>query len=109
MKARMGADSGPLLAYALLQVHEFLALGEDFAMQYTGTEYLGVWNEELKTAVLELIPPEDRLRGLSAEDRLRGLSAEDRLRGLSAEDVVKGLSEPELARVRKMLGRDQDA
>jgi len=34
---------------------------------------------------------------------------EELLHGLSAEDVVKGQSEPELARVRKMLGRDPDA
>ena len=77
MKALTGAGSGPVFAYALQQIHEFLALGEDFAMQYAGTEYLGEWNEELKTAVLELIPPEERLRGLSPEDRLRGLTEEE--------------------------------
>lgn len=60
-------------------------------MQHAETEYLGEWTEDLKTAVLELIPPEDRLRGLSPEDRLRGLSDE------------------ELDRLRELLARKEDA
>ena len=68
-------------------------------MQHAETEYLGEWTEDLKTAVLELIPPEDRLRGLSPEDRLRGLPPEDRLRGLTEE---------ELDRLRELLARKED-
>jgi hypothetical protein len=108
MKALTGAGSGPILAFALQQIHEFLALGEDFAMQYSGTEYLGEWNEELKTAVLELIPPEERLRGLSPEERLRGLSPEERLRGLSPEERIRGLSDEELDRLRELLEQRRD-
>ena len=132
-----GAGCGPIISYAQQQqIHQFLTLGEDFAMQHTDTQYLGEWDEDLKTAVLELIPPEDRLRGLTPEDRLRGLAAEDRLRGLAAEDrlrglpaedrlrglpaedrlrglpaeaVVRGLSEQELARLRTMLAQEREA
>lgn len=56
-------------------------------MQHAETEYLGEWTEDVKTAVLELIPPQDGLRGLSAED------------------VVRGLGEQEPAQLRRLLER----
>jgi hypothetical protein len=86
MKALKEAGQAPLLYYTLQQVHQFFTLGEEFAMQHTDTEYLGELDDELTTAVLELIPPEKRLRGLSPEDRLRALSEEelDRMRELLA-------------------------
>jgi hypothetical protein len=37
--------------------------------------------------LLELIPPEERLRGLPPEERLRGLPPEERLRGLDPEQI----------------------
>ena len=93
------AGCAPILSYALQQIHQFLTLGEEFAMQHADTEYLGEWDEDLKTAVLDLIAPEERLRGLSPEDRLRGLPPEDRLRGLSDE---------ELERLRQLLEQKRD-
>jgi hypothetical protein len=92
MKALKDAGQAPLLYYTLQQVHQFFTLGEDFAMQHTDTEYLGELDDELTTAVLELIPPEKRLRGLSPEDRLRGLSDDelDRLRELLARQEDGG-------------------
>ena len=60
-----------------------------FARQHTGCEYLGQVEEDLQTAVLEAIPAEKRVRGLSPEERLRGLSEE------------------ELARLRDLLERRQ--
>ena len=62
--------------------------------QRTGCEYLGHVEEDLQTAVLEAIPAEKRVRGLSPEDRLQGLTPDERLRGLSEE---------ELARLRDLL------
>jgi len=111
------AGRGPLLYYMLQQIQQFRTLGEDFAMQHTETEYMGELEEDLKMAVLEALPPEDRLRGLPPEDRLRGLPPEDRLRGLppedrlrglSAEEVMRGLSEQERARLRELLARERN-
>ena len=71
----------------LQQIQQFRHLGEDFAMQHKDSEYLGELEEELQTAVLEAIP------------------AERRLRGLSPEEVVASLSEEQLARLRDLLER----
>lgn len=81
LSAAAARDLGPLVS--LLNRFTLVEF-KDFATQYAETEYLGEWTEDLTTAVLELIPPEKRLRGLSPEDRLRGLSDEklDRLREL---------------------------
>ena len=76
-----------LLSYMLQQIQQFRHLGEDFAMQHKDSEYLGELEEELQTAVLEAIP------------------AERRLRGLSPEEVVASLSEEQLARLRDLLER----
>jgi hypothetical protein len=81
----------PRSGILLQQIQQFRTLGEGFAMQHTDTEYLGELEEDLKTAVLEAIPPEDRLRGLPPEDRLRGLTPE------------------ELSRLRELLERQRDA
>jgi len=74
----------------LQQIQQFRTLGEDFAMQHTETEYMGELEEDLKMAVLEALPPEDRLRGLSAEE------------------VMRGLSEQERARLRELLARERN-
>lgn len=117
MKALRGTDCGPLLSYAMQQIQQFATLGKEFAMQHTETEYLGEWTEDLKTAVLELIPPQDRLRGLSPEDLrkifspeelLRGLPPEDRLRGLPPEDRLRGLSDEELDQLRELLEQKRE-
>jgi hypothetical protein len=96
-----------LLHYVLQQVGQFRSLGEDFAMQHADTEYLGELEEELQTAVLETIPVEKRLRGLTADDLLRRVPPEERLRGLSPEDVVAGLSDEQATRLRELLDRRQ--
>jgi hypothetical protein len=82
-----------LLCYMLQQVQQFRKLGEDFAMQHKDSEYLGEVEAELRTAVLEAIPAEERLRGLPPEERLRGLPPEERLRGVSFDELVLDLSE----------------
>lgn len=53
-------------------------------MQHTAVEYMDEVSQALIRSVIESVPAEDRLRGLSPEERLRGLPAEERLRGLSA-------------------------
>ena len=40
-----------LLCYALQQVEQSRDLGEDFAMQHAGTEYLGALEDELQTVL----------------------------------------------------------
>jgi hypothetical protein len=49
----------------LQQVQQFRKLGEGFAMQHKDSEYLDEVEAELRTAVLEAIPLEDRLRGFA--------------------------------------------
>jgi hypothetical protein len=80
------------------QIQQFRALGEDFAMQHTYSENLDELEDELLTKVLETVPAERPLRGLSADERLRGLSAEERLRGLPAEERLRGLPPEEILR-----------
>ena len=52
--------------------------------------------EGLLTSVLEAIPVERRLRGLTPEERLHGLAA---------EEVAAGLTEEQAARLRALLER----
>ncbi len=87
-----------LLHYMLQQIGQFRNLGKDFAMQHTDTEYLDELEDELQTAVLETIPIEKRLRGLSPDQVLRGFTPEGFARGLSDEDA---------ARLREQLERRQ--
>jgi hypothetical protein len=76
-------------------------------LQHAGTEYMGQLEEDLQTAVLETIPVEKRLRGLSPEERLLGLPPEERLRGLSPEELADGLTEEQAASLRELLERRQ--
>ena len=49
------------------------------------------FNPDEIQAILEQIPPQERLRGLDPGELLRGLDAEQRLRGLDAEQRLHGL------------------
>ena len=69
-----------LLCYTLQPIERFRSLGEEFVMQHADTEYMGELKEELQTAVLETIPVEKRLRGLSPEELAGGLSDEQAAR-----------------------------
>jgi hypothetical protein len=89
---------GMLLCYTLQQIEQFRSLGEEFAMQHADTEYMGELEEELQTAVLEAIPVERRLRGLSPEEVLRRFTP---------EQVAGGLSDEQAARLRDLLERRQ--
>jgi hypothetical protein len=44
--------------------------------------------EELMEPVLEAMPAEQRLRGLTPEQRLQGLTPEQRLQGLTPEQLA---------------------
>jgi hypothetical protein len=87
-----------LLCYTLQQIEQFRSLGEEFVMQHADTEYMGELEEELQTAVLEAIPVERRLRGLSPEEVLRRFTP---------EQVAGGLSDEQAARLRDLLERRQ--
>jgi len=85
-----------LLCYMLQQVQQFRKFGEDFAMQHKDSEYLDEVEAELRTAVLEAMPPEERLRGLPPNERLRGVSF---------EELVFDLNEDQVAQLREALER----
>ncbi len=84
-----------LLCYMLQQVAQFRNLGEEFAMQHAGTEYLDELEDELQT-VLDAIPVENRLRGLPAEEVLRRFTA---------EELAGGLSKEQTSQLRELLER----
>ena len=65
-------------------------------MQHKDSEYMGELEEEFQAAVLESIPVEKRLRGLTADDRVRGFSP---------EELAAVLSEEQAARLRELLER----
>jgi hypothetical protein len=75
-------------------------MGEEFAMQHADTETMSALEEELQTAVLEAIPVEKRLRGLSPEEVLQRFTP---------EQVAGGLSDEQAARLRELLERRQGA
>ena len=94
-----------LLCYTLQQIEQFRSLGEEFAMQHADTEYMGELEEELQTAVLEAIPVERRLRGLSPEEVLGRFSPRDVLRRFTPEELAGGLSDEQAERLRELLGQ----
>jgi hypothetical protein len=53
--------------------------------------------EDLMEPVLEAMPVEKRLRGLTPEQRLQGLAPEQRLQGLTPEQLSEGLTPEQLA------------
>jgi hypothetical protein len=94
-----------LLCYMWQQVQQFRKFGKGFAMQHKDSEYLDEVEAELRTAVLEAIPPEERLRGLLPEERLRGLPPNQRMRGVSFDELVLDLSEDQVVQLREALER----
>lgn len=96
----------------LQQIQQFQRAGEGFQMAHADVDVMDQVYEDLKAAVLQAIPPEERLRGLPPEERLRGLLAEEVLAafppgklvgGLTAEQILAGLNPQELARLRALL------
>lgn len=66
--------------------------------------------EDLKEYLLQTMPVERRLEGLSAEEILSVISKEELLRRLSVDDILPALSRVELgpeerARLRELLER----
>ena len=76
-------------------------------MQQTLKENLDQFDKDLLTRLLEELPVEQRLQGLSPQERLRGMSPQERLRGISPQEFVAGLSEEERARFRELLLRKE--
>jgi hypothetical protein len=59
--------------------------------------------QDVLEEMVELLPPERRLRGLAPEQRLAGLAPEQRLAGLAPEQRLAGLA-PE----QRLAGLDRD-
>ena len=76
---RLGDADEPLVRYVAQQVHQFRT-EKDFALQHADSEYLEEMEDDLLTKILEWVPAERRLRGLSPEERLAGLSDEEAAR-----------------------------
>ena len=76
-------------------------------MQQALSENLEELQEQLLTNMLERTPHERMLQLLSPEERVRGLSSEELLRALPAEQFVAGLSAGEAARLRELLERKE--
>lgn len=64
---------------------------EGIPMPYTVEDFM----REVTLEHLDLLPADERLRGLSSDERLRGLSSDERLRGLSSDERLRGLSSDE--------------
>jgi hypothetical protein len=82
--------------YAIQQIAQFKALGEEFKMQHKDVAIMDMTFEEFKADLLRRMPPEQRLEGLSVEDILKFLKQE--------------LSPQERARIRESLeSEEQDS
>ncbi len=91
--ARGGRKALTNYHYMVQHVKQFES-EEDAAMQQALTENLDQFDEDLLARLLEELPVEQRLQGLSSQERLRGMSP---------EELVAGLSEAERARLRELL------
>jgi len=63
--------------------------------------------DELMEPVLEAMPVEKRLRGITPEQRLEGLTAEQRIEGLTAEQIAATIDALPAA-VREQIKRRLD-
>jgi hypothetical protein len=61
--------------------------------------------KDLRATVLETIPVEERVKGLSAQERLQGLSAEEIVRLIPPEEIAAALTEQQFIRLRELLER----
>ena len=98
---------GHLVEWMVQQVRKFDP-EEDSAVQQALSENLEELQEQLLTKMLERTPRERLLQVLSPEERLRGLPRGERVRGLSPEQRLAGLSEQEAARMRELLERKKE-
>ncbi|MFO1421594.1 MAG: hypothetical protein U1F59_11795 [Candidatus Competibacteraceae bacterium] len=81
--------------WELLRCLYLVHILEDPTMAYTMEEFVREARQrflqeltlEEQRAIVDRLPPEERLRGLKPEERLRGLEVEERLRGLGPEEL----------------------
>jgi hypothetical protein len=78
-----------LTGYVFQQVQQFHQRREEFIMQHQGTEELDKIMREIAARNLDLLPPEERLRGLTPEQLVRGLTPEQLVRGLTPEQLER--------------------
>ncbi|WP_242463989.1 hypothetical protein [Thiococcus pfennigii] len=117
--AHYRARSGPAgeLLYRLylvyrLELPEMAYTLEEFIRE-THREVIAHLTPEERRAIVEGMPPQERLRGLPPEERLRGLPPEERLRGLPLKDRLRDLDPDALSELtpeerealRKLLAR----
>ncbi len=83
-------------------------------MRETREEMIADLTDEQLQAILDRIPPEQRLRGLDPEVRVRGLDPEVRVRdvdpevrvrGLSVDERMRGLSEDDIRQIVERYGK----
>jgi hypothetical protein len=83
------------------QLQEFVRQSIDQLLESLPPEkrLQGLSAEELR----KRLSPEERLEGLSAEERLEGLPAKERLKGLSADEVMQALPPEVLEALKRQL------
>lgn len=59
------------------------------SFRYPDYEELVMSLQESIERLLQVLPPEERLKGMLPEDRLKGIVPEDRLKGLSPEELER--------------------
>ncbi len=95
-----------LVVYMAQQIQQFQRLGKEFAMQHLGTE------DEMVKVISERVatmPPEQLVQGLESAGTVGNLldviPPDQRLKGLSPEDRLKGLTPEEVEHLKELLQR----
>ena len=76
---------------------------EGVTMPYTWTDYYRDTTREN----LNLLSPEERLKGLPVEERLKGLPVEERLKGLPVEEFLQNIATEKIEAYLKKLRKRQ--
>jgi hypothetical protein len=76
---------------------------DDF-IRDTHQEIIANLTPEEPRAIVEAMPPEERLRGLGPDECLRGLGLDDRLRGLDP-DEIRSLDPETREMLRRGMGK----
>jgi hypothetical protein len=100
-----------VLRYVVQQIQQFRQFGENWTMQFSDTAEMEKIDEELREALLSSIRPaelERILQRVPPQERLKGLSPEQVLQGLSPEQVLQGLSADERRRLKELLDREEE-
>jgi hypothetical protein len=92
-----------VLSFACQQIEQFRKFYEGFAMQHKDVKVMDRVREELINVLLPMLPPKDRLRGLSPSERREGIPPEEWLKGIPPEEIIRALGREQLAQLEDLL------